>query len=69
MNMWQEHYHKELLRQIVNTAKEINVLIQDYKTVNDDICRSQIKTFLEKKEHILLQLLKEVNYGSIKQES
>lgn len=65
MNMSQERYNKELLRQIENVEKEIKALIHDYTSSHDDICCSQIKTFLEKKEHILLQLLKEVNHGSI----
>ena len=62
--MSQEVYNKEVSRQINNTQMEVQALINDYQSCTDEVCKSQIKTFLEKKEHILLSLLKEVKHGN-----
>ena len=61
MNMLQESYKKEIERQIDNTELEIKALINDYRSASDDITKSQIKTFLEKKEHLLLNLMERYN--------
>ena len=57
MNMSQEAYSKELKRQIDNCAVEITALSNDYQQCSDDICKSQIRTLLEKKEHTFINLL------------
>ena len=57
MNMLQENYKKELQRQIDNCSVELRALINDYHNCSDNICKSQIKTLMEKKEHNLLNLL------------
>ena len=57
MNMSQEAYNKELKRQIDNCAVEITALRNDYQQCSDDICKSQIRTLLEKKEHTFINLL------------
>ena len=57
MNMSQEDYSKELKRQIDNCAVEIIALRNDYQQCSDDICKSQIRTLLEKKEHTFINLL------------
>lgn len=62
MNMLLEKYKKEINRQIDNTELEIKALINDYESSSDDVTKSQIKTFLEKKEHLLLDLM-ERYYG------
>lgn len=61
MNMLLEQYKKEIERQIDNTELEIKALINDYHSSTDDITKSQIKTFLEKKEHLLLNLMERYN--------
>lgn len=61
MNMLQEKYKKEISRQIDNTELEIQALINDYESSTDDIVKSQIKTFLEKKEYLLLNLMERYN--------
>lgn len=57
MNMSQESYIKEITRQIDNCQAEITVLGDDYKQCSDDICKSQIRTLLEKKEYTLINLI------------
>ena len=57
MNMSQEAYNKERKRQIDNCAVEITALRNDYQQCSDDICKSQIRTLLEKKEHTFINLL------------
>lgn len=57
MNMSQEAYNKELNRQIDNCGAEIVSLRNDYQACSDDICKSQIRTLLEKKEHNYINLL------------
>lgn len=57
MNMSQEAYNKELKRQIDNCHAEIISLQKDYQACTDDICKSQIRTLLEKKEHTYINLL------------
>lgn len=57
MNMSQERYNEELNRQIDNCHAEILALIEDYFSCTDNICKSQIKTLLEKKEHNYINLL------------
>lgn len=57
MNMSQENYSNELQRQIDSCAVEITALRNDYQQCSDDICKSQIKTLLEKKEHNYIDLL------------
>lgn len=59
MNMSQENYKQELSQRIKETSDEITILKQDYKNVYDEICKSQVKTFLEKKQHLLLDLYKQ----------
>ena len=61
MNMLQERYKKEISRQIDNTELEIRALINDYESSTDDIVKSQVKTFLEKKEYLLLNLMERYN--------
>ena len=61
MNMWEEKYKKEIERQIDNTELEIKALINDYESSSDDIVKSQIKTFLEKKEFLYLNLMERYN--------
>lgn len=63
--MLQEVYKKEILRQINNLENEIRTLQGDYLSVQDEICKSQIKTFLERKENALLKLYKEALDGNI----
>lgn len=63
--MLQEVYKKEILRQIDNLENEIRTLQNDYLSVQDEICKSQIKTFLERKENTLLKLYKEALDGNI----
>lgn len=58
MNMSQEAYSKELNRQIDNCEVELKALSNDYQKCTDDVCKSQIRTLLEKKEHNLLDLYK-----------
>lgn len=65
MNMSQEIYKQELKKQISNIQAEITALTNDYNVSSDDITKSQIKTFLEKKQHLYLDLL-ERYYGIIK---
>lgn len=57
MNMSQEAYNKELDRQINNCHAEVLALTDDYESCADDVCKSQIKTLLEKKEHNYIDLL------------
>lgn len=59
--MLQERYKKEIERQIDNTELEIKALINDYQSSSDDVTKSQIKTFLEKKEYLLLNLMERYN--------
>lgn len=59
MNMSQENYKQELSQRIKETSDEITILKQDYENVYDEICKSQVKTFLEKKQHLLLDLYKQ----------
>lgn len=61
MNMSQELYNKEIKNQIKNTQKEVEELQSDYDSCPDDIVKSQIKTFLEKKEFLLLNLMEREN--------
>lgn len=61
MNMLLENYKKEIKRQIDNTELEIKALTNDYHSASDDITKSQIKTFLEKKEYLLLNLMERYN--------
>lgn len=61
MNMLQEPYNKEVKRQIKNVQKEIDSLQKDYESCPDFIVQSQIKTFLEKKEFLLLNLMEREN--------
>ena len=49
MNMLEEAYREEILRQIDHIGMEIIALTNDYNMLSDDICKSQVKTFLEKK--------------------
>ena len=57
MNMSQEAYNKELQSQIDNCIAEKRALANDYQSCSDDICKSQIRTLLEKKEHTFINLL------------
>ena len=57
MNMSQEVYNKELQRQIDNCHAEVIALSRDYEECTDDICKSQIRTLLEKKEYNYIDLL------------
>ena len=64
MNMLQELYKQEVKKQIDDTRAEIQALTNDYNISSDEITKSQIKTFLEKKQHLYLNLL-ERYYGII----
>lgn len=55
--MSQESYNRELKRQIDNCTVEIRALRDDYLACSDNICKSQIRTLLEKKEYNLINLL------------
>ena len=57
--MSQEAYNEEKSRQIDNYKMEIQALTNDYFACDDNVCKSQIKTLLEKAEHNLIRLLKE----------
>ena len=59
--MSQELYKKEIQRQMDNTHAEIVALTNDYNSANDYVTKSQIKTFLEKKEHRYLDLMEKYN--------
>lgn len=59
MNMLQENYKQELSQRIKETSDEISLLKNDYQNVIDEVCKSQIKTFLEKKQLLLLDLYKQ----------
>ena len=59
MNMLQENYKQELSQRIKETSDEISLLKNDYNSVVDEVCKSQIKTFLEKKQLLLLDLYKQ----------
>ena len=61
MNMSQELYKQEVKKQIDNTRAEIQALTNDYNISSDEITKSQIKTFLEKKQHLYLNLLERYN--------
>ncbi len=65
MNMSQELYKKEIQRQMDNVHAEMIALTNDYKSASDYVTKSQIKTFLEKKEHRYLDLM-ERYYGITK---
>lgn len=69
MNMLEEAYREEILRQIDHIGMEIIALTNDYNMLSDDICKSQVKTFLEKKQYRLLDLLREAKNGNIESES
>lgn len=62
--MSQELYSKEIKRQMDNVRVEMQALTNDYHSASDNVTKSQIKTFLEKKEHIYLDLM-ERYYGII----
>lgn len=68
MNMLHAQYKDEIQRQIDNTELEIKALINDYHACTDSIVKSQIKTFLEKKEYLLLNLMERYN-GIVGEES
>jgi len=55
--MSQEKYNLELQKQIDYCHAELVALRSDYKSCTDDVCKSQIKTLLEKKEHNYIDLL------------
>lgn len=61
MTMYIESYKKEIKRQIDNTELEIKALTNDYHASSDEVVKSQIKTFLEKKEYLLLNLMERYN--------
>ena len=62
------NYKEEIEKQIQSTKNEINQLQSDYESAPDDIVKSQIKTFLEKKQLLLLNLM-ERYYGKKKKKS
>lgn len=68
MNMLHAQYKDEIQRQIDNTELEVKALINDYHVCTDSIVKSQIKTFLEKKEYLLLNLMERYN-GIVGEES
>lgn len=61
MNMLQELYIQEIKKQTDSVEAEIIALTNDYNASSDDIVKSQIKTFLEKKQHVYLNLLERYN--------
>lgn len=61
MNMSVERYKEILRTQIDNTELEIRALTNDYYAATDDITKSQIKTFLEKKQALILNLMERYN--------
>ncbi|MBO5476339.1 MAG: hypothetical protein J6A15_01110 [Clostridia bacterium] len=50
-----------ILSQIQEVKTEISLLKDDYEAAPDDIIKSQVKTFLEKKELYLLDLMERYN--------
>ena len=56
-----ERYKEMLREQIDNTELEIKALTNDYHSSTDDITKSQIKTFLEKKQALILNLMERYN--------
>ena len=54
------NYKEEIEKQIQSTKNEINQLQSDYESAPDDIVKSQIKTFLEKKTIIVIKFNGEI---------
>ena len=61
MNMYQEKYRQIVTERIENTELEIKALTNDYNNSSDDVVKSQIKTFLEKKQLLYLDLMERYN--------
>lgn len=59
--MLQEKYRKIVTERIENTELEIQALTNDYNNSSDDVVKSQIKTFLEKKQLLYLDLMERYN--------
>ena len=59
--MLQEKYKETLIERIQNTDLEIQALTNDYNNSSDDIVKSQVKTFLEKKQLLYLDLMERYN--------
>lgn len=61
MNMYQEKYKQTIAERIENTELEIKALTNDYNNSSDDVVKSQVKTFLEKKQLLYLDLMERYN--------
>ena len=59
--MFQERYKKTIAERIENTELEIQSLTNDYHNATDDVVKSQVKTFLEKKQLLYLDLMERYN--------
>lgn len=63
--MFLDDYQKEMNRQIENIQSEILLLKNDFESINDNVVKSQVKTFLEKKEAQLLNIMG-AYYGTVR---
>lgn len=61
MSIEMPNYEQMILLQIQEVKTEISLLKDDYEAAPDDIIKSQVKTFLEKKELYLLDLMERYN--------
>lgn len=65
MNMHIGDYQKEMNEQMEDIKSEIRLLKHDFENIDDSIVKSQVKTFLEKKQVQLLNIMG-AYYGTIR---
>ena len=65
MNMYIDDYQKEMSNQMEDIKSEIRLLKRDFESIDDNIVKSQVKTFLEKKQKQLLNIMG-AYYGTIR---
>ena len=65
MNMHIGDYQKEMNEQMEGIKSEIRLLKHDFENIDDSIVKSQVKTFLEKKQAQLLNIMG-AYYGTIR---
>ena len=65
MNMYIDDYQKEMSNQMEDIKSEIRLLKRDFESIDDNIVKSQVKTFLEKKQAQLLNIMG-AYYGTIR---
>lgn len=63
MSLDRHSFQTEIKNQMKDIQVEVDQLQSDYRSINDNIVKSQIKTFIEKKNAQLLRLW-EVYYGA-----